>query len=113
MFPGEMIQDGFQIFVIKRFARLDCRVCVEDFFGARLCPETIWPFASKQAGDEFRTIFGEFEQGFVHQVQVEIPAPDIDDEHHLWLDRYDVGEILLRAHAEIDAARLDRARQIR
>src|SRR6185369_17230586 len=49
----------------------------------------------------------EFKQAFVHEVQQHVLPADVDDKHNFWPKRCDIGEVLFRSHAKINAAWFD------
>ena len=63
--------------------------------------------------DELRAVSRQLEERFVHQLQVQIAAADVDDECHPRLKRGDVGEILFGADAEEHAVTASRVRDLR
>src|SRR4029453_16413181 len=47
------------------------------------------------------------EQCLVHQVLEHVVAADVDDECELWVQRCDVGKVLLRPYADVNAVSVD------
>lgn len=63
------------------------------------------PVPREEARDEFRAVGGELEEGFVHQLQLQVASANVDDERHARPHRGDIGEVLLRADAQVHASR--------
>ena len=61
-------------------------------------------YAEKRSAAVDRGVSRQFEDRLVHQLQVQIAAPHVDDERHRWLHGSDVGEVLLGSNADVNAA---------
>ena len=90
------------VFLVGR----DLRVRLKQIAHVRRGRETVGPLAGEQLRQELGPVGGRLEERLVHQVQIEIAAADVDDHRHLRLERGDVGEVLLRADAHVNAALL-------
>ncbi len=99
------VRDGSHVLVEERaIGRLGC-VRPQQIVGRGRCPETrrLWP--REQTGKKFAPIRRQFQERLVHQVHVQVAAPDVGDERQPRRERDDVGEILVGPHAQIRAAR--------
>src|SRR5439155_14355848 len=54
----------------------------------------------------------EFKQGFVHQLQIQVASPNIENENHLGSERRNIREVLFRPHSQVHASRLCSLRQV-
>ena len=97
------VHDRAHVAAVERVARLDFLVRREDLVDRRRGGQPGRPRTAEEARDELGAIGRELEERLVHQVQVEVPAPDVHDERHRRLQRGDVGEVLLGADAHVDA----------
>jgi hypothetical protein len=68
--------------------------------------QTVGPIPGEQTRNKFGTIGGKFKKDLIHQLHVEIPVPDIDNERHRRFQRCDICEVLLRAHTHVDTSLL-------
>ena len=75
--------------------------------------EPLGTLPREQREDEVGAIRGQLEERLVHQVQLQVAAPDVDDEDDLRLERGDVREVLLGPDAEVDALDLRAAGELR
>src|SRR5262249_15191598 len=66
----------------------------------------------EQPRDELRAVSGKLEQRLVHQMGDHVAAANVEDDRDLWLQRGDVGKVLLRADAEVNAAWTKRGDEI-
>ena len=105
--------DGFQIDVVERFALLDVRKRGENLLRRGKRVESRRPPHGKQLRHEIGAIGGQLEQRLVHEVQIQVAPPDVDDERQLRLERGDVVEVLLRTHADVHAGGYRALHQIR
>src|SRR5687768_16812617 len=103
--PGdEMFFDRRQIFFKVRIARLRVTVSRKDTFCAGIRQESVRTWPREEPRYEVGPIGGQFEQSFIHQLQIEIAAPNIEYENHLRPQGGDVCEVLFRADTKINAA---------
>ncbi len=93
--------------------RLDVPERVHKVCRAALVGQAGGPLLVEQQRDEVGAVGRQLEQRLVHQVHVQVAAPDVGDEHHLRLERRDVREVLLRPHAQIHAALPAAGQQVR
>ncbi len=113
MLGDEPVADGRERFCGESLVGLDGRKRREDLRGRRVRREPGRTFARQQARHEVGAIGGELEQGFVHQVQIDVAAADVQNERHLRTQRGDVREVLFWSDAEIHTARPDGPHQLR
>ena len=113
VFGGEVILNRLEILGVQRLALLDAGEGVEDLLGGRLVGEAGGPLPRKQPRHEIGPIRRHLEQRLVDQMQIQIAAPDVDDERHRRLQRRHVGEVLFGTDAHVDAAGLGRLEQLR
>ena len=97
------IHDRAHVAAVERVARLDLLVRRENLVDRRRGGQPGRPRAAEEARDELGPIGRELEERLVHQVQVEVAAPDVHDERHRRLQRGDVGEVLFGADAHVGA----------
>src|SRR4029453_17956972 len=86
---------------------------IEDLGDARRRGDIGRPLPRKQTEYKIRTVGRKLEQRLVKKLNVEIAVPDIDDECHRWFERRDVREVLLGAHAHVNAALLGNVEELR
>ncbi len=111
-----MILQALEVLPEEQGARLGIRDRLvhgrEDLIRGRFGSEPLGALSRKQPEDEVHPVGGQLEERLVHQVQLEIASPDVDDEHHLRLEGGDVGEVLLGTDAEVDAIDLRTANEL-
>ncbi len=71
--------------------------------GSRRCQSGRTRFG-EEPRNEFRPVGRQLEQRLVHQLHVEVAAPDVGDERDARANRGDVGEVLFGSNSEVHAA---------
>ena len=96
----ELIANRRQRLGGKPIVRLDAGKRVEDLGGRRFRREPGGAPPRQQARHEVGAIRRQLEQRLVHQVQIDVAPPEVEDEREPRPQRRNIGEVLLGADAE-------------
>ncbi len=109
----QAIFDCFQILTVDRARLRHLGQPGHQFGHRRIRANAVRLRAREQQRDELRAVAGHLEQGFVHELQLQVAAPDVEDDGHRRAQRDDIGEVLFRPHPKVDAGRPRPAHQLR
>ena len=106
MLLGEVVLDRANVLLVHRLVRRRFLERGEQIGGARRRREVFRPRPREEPRHEVGARLGQLDDRLVHQMRVQVAAPDVDDERHPRLERHDVREVLIGRDAEVDAAAL-------
>ncbi len=92
-----------EVLLEHRLVRAHAAVRRQHVGGGRRPGHAAGPRAREQPRHEVGAIVGHLDDRLVHEVLHHVLAADVDDERHARLERGDVGEVLVRSDAEVDA----------
>src|SRR5262249_21806179 len=113
MFGFQMALDRFQISVKQVLTWFGLQRCLEELARRGRCVKTLRLFPGKQTGNKLGAILREFENRFVHELDIEVAVSNVDNESHGWFQRRDICEVLLRPDSHVYASLLRCSKKLR